>query len=45
MVGARERVATAGVSVLVRTGMYVEGQVARGAAAEHGWGVGARMTF
>jgi hypothetical protein len=31
-VGARERVATAGVSVLVRTGMYVEAQVARGGA-------------
>ena len=46
MVGARERVATAGASVLVRTGLYVEGQVTRGGAdAERGWGVGARMTF
>jgi hypothetical protein len=46
MVGARERVATAGASVLVRTGLYVEGQVARGGSdAERGWGVGARMTF
>ena len=45
-VGARERVATAGASVLVRRGMYVEAQVARGGAdAERGWGVGARVTF
>ena len=46
MVGAKERVATAGASILVRTGFYVEGQVAHGGAdAERGWGVGARVTF
>jgi len=46
MVGAKERVATAGASVLVRTGFYVEGQVTHGGAdSERGWGVGARVTF
>ena len=45
-VGAKERVATAGASILVRTGLYVEGQVTHGGAdAERGWGVGARVTF
>ncbi len=45
-VGARERVATAGVSLALRKGLYVEGQLARGrAVAERGWGVGTRVTF
>ena len=46
-VGARERVGTAGASVAVRRGLYVEGQIARGrtASAERGWGLGARVTF
>jgi hypothetical protein len=45
-VGAMERVATAGASVAMRKGVYVEGQVVRGGAAvEHGWGLGARVTF
>ena len=44
-VGAKERVATAGASILVRTGFYVEGQVTHGADSEQGWGVGARVTF
>jgi hypothetical protein len=45
-VGARERVTTAGLSVAMRKGLYVEGQVAHGgAAAESGWGLGARVTF
>jgi F plasmid transfer operon protein TraF len=46
-IGARERVATAGASVAMRAGLYVEGYLARGraASAERGWGVGARVTF
>jgi hypothetical protein len=46
-VGARERVATAGASVAVRAGLYVEGQLVRGraASAERGWGLGTRVTF
>jgi hypothetical protein len=45
-VGARERVTTAGLSLAMRKGLYLEGQVARGAAAvERGWGFGARVTF
>jgi hypothetical protein len=45
-VGARERVATAGASIAVRRGMYVEGQLTRGRAAEErGWAVGTRVTF
>jgi len=32
MVGSKERVATAGASILVRTGLYVEGQVTHGGA-------------
>jgi hypothetical protein len=45
-VGARERVATAGASLAMRKGVYLEGQVVRGgAAAERGWGLGARVTF
>ena len=46
LAGARERVATAGASLLVRSGLYVEGHVVRGGAdAERGWGIGARVTF
>lgn len=45
-VGAKERAATAGLSVGVRNGLYVEGQVVRGgSAAERGWGLGTRVTF
>lgn len=45
-VGAQERAATAGVSIRVRNGMYVEGQVIRGGSdAERGWGLGTRVTF
>jgi hypothetical protein len=46
-VGAKERVATAGASIAVRGGMYVEGQLVRGraATAERGWGLGTRVTF
>jgi hypothetical protein len=45
-VGAQERTATAGVSIGVRNGFYVEGQVVRGGSdAERGWGLGTRVTF
>lgn len=45
-VGARERSATAGVSVAVRSGFYVEGHVVRGGAAdEQGWGFATRVSF
>lgn len=45
-VGAEERAATAGGSLLLRNGMYVEGQLVRGGSAtERGWGLGARVTF
>jgi hypothetical protein len=45
-VGAQERAATAGVSVAVRNGVYVEGQMTRGGSdAERGWGLGTRVTF
>jgi hypothetical protein len=45
-VGARERAATAGASYAVRTGVYVEGHVVFGGAAdERGWGAGARVSF
>ena len=45
-VGAKERVATAGASIAVRAGLYLEGQLVRGrASAERGWGAGARVTF
>jgi hypothetical protein len=45
-VGAKERAATAGVSLAMRKGSYLEGHVTRGGAdAERGWGLGARVTF
>jgi F plasmid transfer operon, TraF, protein len=45
-VGARERAATAGTSVALRNGFYVEGYVVRGGAeAERGWGFGTRASF
>jgi hypothetical protein len=45
-VGARERAATAGVSIAARNGFYIEGQIVRGdSEAERGWGFGARATF
>jgi hypothetical protein len=44
--GARERSATAGASVAVRAGVYVDGHVVRGGSAdEEGWGVAARVSF
>ena len=45
-VGARERSATAGLSVSLRPGMFVDGHVVRGGSADdRGWGVAARVSF
>jgi hypothetical protein len=45
-VGAKERSATAGVSVAIRAGMYLEGHyVGGGSPEERGWGVAARTSF
>jgi hypothetical protein len=45
-VGAKERSATAGVSVAVRSGMYLEGHIVRGGSPEErGWGAAARVSF
>jgi hypothetical protein len=44
--GARERSATAGASVALRVGLYVEGHVVRGGSVdERGWGIAARVSF
>ena len=44
--GARERSGTAGLSVLVRSGMFLEGHVVRGGSSDdRGWGVAARVSF
>jgi long-chain fatty acid transport protein len=43
--GARERVGTAGASVALRPGMFIDGHVSRGAARETGWSVTARVSF
>jgi hypothetical protein len=45
-VGGKERAATAGGSVAVRNGLYLEGYIVRGGAeAERGWGLGTRVSF
>jgi hypothetical protein len=45
-VGAKERAATGGISVAVRSGLYVDGHVVSGGSAdERGWGVAARVSF
>ena len=45
-VGAKERAATAGASVAVRNGLYLEGYIVHGgSAAERGWGLGTRVSF
>lgn len=45
-VGAEERAATAGASVAVRSGLFVEGHIVHGGDAdERGWGVAARVSF
>ena len=44
--GGEERAITAGASVAVRPGFYLEGHVVGGGAPdEHGWGIGARVSF
>jgi hypothetical protein len=45
-VGNRERSATVGLTVSVRTGVYVDGHVVRGGAAdERGWGIAGHVSF
>ncbi len=45
-VGAEDRAWTAGGSLAVRSGMYVDGYLVHGGArAEQGWGVAARVSF
>jgi hypothetical protein len=45
-VGAKERAATAGASIAVRNGLYLEGYIVHGGAeAERGWGLGTRVSF
>jgi hypothetical protein len=45
-VGAQERAATAGASIAVRNGLYLEGYFVRGGSeADRGWGLGARVSF
>jgi hypothetical protein len=44
--GARLPIGTAGASVALHSGVYVEGEISRGQdPAEQGWGIGARLTF
>jgi len=44
--GAEERAATVGASLAIRPGLYVDGHMVRGGAAdERGWGVGARVSY
>jgi hypothetical protein len=45
-VGSEERAVTAGASVAVRSGLYIDGHIAHGRATdERGWGIGARVSF
>jgi hypothetical protein len=45
-VGAEERAGTAGVSIAVRSGLYLDAHVVHGGAAdERGWGAAARVSF
>jgi hypothetical protein len=44
--GERLPIATAGLSVALHSGVYVEGEISRGRdAVAQGWGLGARLTF
>jgi hypothetical protein len=44
--GAQDRAVTAGASVAMRAGLYVDGHVVQGGeTGEHGWGVAARVSF
>jgi hypothetical protein len=45
-VGGKERAATAGISVAVRSGLFLDGHVVRGGSEDdRGWGVAARVSF
>lgn len=45
-VGAREKSATAGVTIALRGGLYVDGYAVRGGTAdEEGWGLATRVSF
>lgn len=45
-VGAEERAVTAGASIAVRSGLYIDGHISHGRATdERGWGIGARVSF
>ena len=44
-VGDARAIVSAGGSFAVRSGMYVDGFVARGAARDHNWGLAARLTY
>jgi hypothetical protein len=45
-VGGRERAATVGASVAVRSGLYLEGHLVTGGSDdERGWGADARVSF
>ena len=44
-VGAEERIGSAGATVALRPGMFIEGHVSRGSASESGWGLVARVSF
>jgi hypothetical protein len=45
-VGAKERTATGGVSVAVRSGLFLDAHLVRGGAEDdRGWGVAARVSF
>lgn len=44
--GAEERTVTAGISVAVRAGTYLDGHIVRGGSpGEQGWGAAARVSF
>ena len=43
--GAQERIGTAGASVAVRPGMFIDGHVSQGSREESGWSVTARVSF
>jgi hypothetical protein len=44
-VGEQDRTVTAGTSVAVRPGLFLEGHAAAGSASERGWGLAARVSF
>ncbi len=44
-VGEARPIASAGASYALRAGTYVDGFIARGRAADHGWGIGVRVVY